>query len=53
MKKNKKKKPNPPAPRMKRLTKSTGWMKAKAVKIVRQGGQMRVLVKKAKVRRRK
>jgi len=33
-------------PKMKRLTKSTGWMKANAVKIVKKGGQMQVLVRK-------
>lgn len=35
------------APRLKRLKRSTGWMPAKAVKIVRSGGTTRVLVKKA------
>jgi hypothetical protein len=34
---------NPP---MKRLKKSTGWMSATAVKIVKRGGQMDVLIRK-------
>ena len=33
-------------PKMKRLKKSTGWMTASAVKIVKRGGQMQVLVRK-------
>lgn len=38
------KKENPP---MKKLKKSTGWMAATAVKIVKRGGQMDVLIRKS------
>jgi hypothetical protein len=34
------------APKMKRLKKSTGWMKANAVKIERRHGETRVLVRR-------
>ena len=34
------------APKMKRLNKSTGWMKAHAVKIERRNGETRVLVRR-------
>jgi hypothetical protein len=33
-------------PKLKRLKRSTGWMKASAVKIVKKGRQMQVLVRK-------
>lgn len=40
-------------PKLKRLTKSTGWMNASQVKIIKNGGQMKVLVRrKPKSRRR-
>lgn len=44
--------PNP-VPKLKRLTKSTGWMNADAVKIIRNRGKVQVLVRrKPKSRRR-
>lgn len=43
--------PNPP--KMKRLTRSTGWMDADKVKIEKRGGVFQVLVKRGSKKRRR
>lgn len=40
-----------PAPKLKRLNKSTGWLKASSVKIRRNKGKYEVLIRRSKPRR--
>lgn len=44
-------KPNPP--KMKRVTKSSGWLKADAVRFVKKGGKIEVYLRRNKKGRRK